>query len=153
MNNSQKINREKQLWAWGWLILGVILIVAGLALQFLMQVSFNPRIVSGLGIFLAGTGGAELIYFYTLKKEPKTRQRLYNEEKDERSRMIRDRAGSRGFYGAMGMVFIGLMWVSFAGNGSLPTPSMDVLWFYLAATFCIPGLIYLGSIIYDQNNL
>ena len=44
------------------------------------------------------------------------------------------------------------MWVSFAGNGSLPMLSDDALWFALAAVVVIPFGVYAVSLAYDQQN-
>ena len=50
------------------------------------------------------------------------------------------------------MTYIALMWLSFASRGGLPAPTSDGLWYYLAAAVVVPFLVYLTSIIYDQNH-
>ena len=51
------------------------------------------------------------------------------------------------------MVYLGLMWVSFADNGSLPEMSADILWFFLAACVVIPFGVYIVSILVDERRL
>lgn len=152
MINQQEYLQNRLRIGWGLLIIGAILIGAGLAMQFLFTVLWNARIVSGLGIFIMGLGAAQMARYHVASKDRQSTARLINEERDERLRMIRARAGSRGFWASLVMSYIALMWLSFAANGSLPTPSLDTLWFYLAATVVLPFLIYIGSIVYDQNN-
>ncbi len=66
--------------------------------------------------------------------------------------MIRQRAGTRGFWTSLVMTYTALMWLSFASNGSLPAPSADALWLYLSAAVVIPFLVYIGSIIHNNKN-
>jgi hypothetical protein len=74
------------------------------------------------------------------------------EERDERSLMIRNQAGNRAYWVSAALVYLGLMWASFAANGDLPELSNDLLWYYLAAGFVIPFGVYAVSIVIDQRN-
>jgi hypothetical protein len=136
---------------WGLLILGIVLFAAGLVLQFLFTVAFNPRLVSGFGIFVTGMGVALILRYRGVQNNRQAAARLVNEERDERSRLIRARAGSRAFWVSLVMTYAALMWLSFASNGSLPAPSPDGLWFYLAAAVVVPFIVYIGGIVYEER--
>ena len=151
MNNQQIYLQNRVRIGWGLLILGVTLFAAGLILQFLFAVAFNARIVSGLGILFAGLGLAQIIRYRSVQSNPQAVSRLVNEERDERNLQIQTRAGYRAFWVSIIMTYIVLMWLSFAINGSLPIPTLDGLWFYLAAAVVVPFSVYIGSIVYDQN--
>ncbi len=138
---------------WGLLIGGVILFAVGLALQLLFSVPFNARIISGLGIFIFGLGVAQMVRYRTARSDRKAAARIVNEERDERMQLIRGRAGTRAFWVSLAMTYIALMWLSYASRGSLPTPTPDGLWYYLAAAVVVPFLVYVASIMYDQNHL
>ena len=150
MNNQQIYVRNRVRVGWGLLILSIILFAAGLVLQFLVVVPFNTRIVSGLGIFFAGLGLAQILRYRNVQSNPQT-ARLVNEERDERNILIRARAGNRAFWVSIIMIYTALMWLSFASNGSLPIPTLDGLWFFLAAAVVVPLSVYIGSIVYEQN--
>jgi hypothetical protein len=79
--------------------------------------------------------------------------RLTVEERDERTVLIRTRAGNRAYWVSTALIYLGLMWVSFAANGSLPALTGNTLWFFLAAGVLIPFGVYITSILVDQRNL
>lgn len=137
---------------WAMLAAGLFLLIAGIALQLLVTVSFNPRIVSGLGILFIGLGLAQIVRYRAAQGDPKAAKRLVNEERDERSRMIRAQAGSRAFVVSLGLTYIALMWLSLAGNGSLPAPSLDALWFYLVGASVAPIAVYVIGIVNGEKN-
>ncbi len=137
---------------WGLLIGGVVIFAAGLALQLLFSVPFNARIISGLGIFIFGLGIAQIVRYRAARGDRKAAARIVNEERDERMQLIRGRAGNRAFWVSLAMTYIALMWLSFSSSGSLPAPTPDGLWYYLAAAVVIPFLVYVASIVYDQNH-
>ncbi len=137
---------------WGLLIGGVVVFAVGLALQLLFSVPFNARIISGLGIFIFGLGIAQMVRYRAARSDRKAAARIVNEERDERMQLIRGRAGHRAFWVSLAMTYIALMWLSFASSGSLPAPTPDGLWYYLAAAVVLPFLIYVASIVYDQNH-
>ncbi len=137
---------------WGLIIGGVVIFTAGLALQLLFSVPFNARIISGLGIFIFGLGIAQLVRYRAAHGDRKAAARIVNEERDERMQLIRGRAGNRAFWISLAMTYIALMWLSFASSGSLPTPTPDGLWYYLAAAVVVPFMVYVASIVYDQNH-
>jgi hypothetical protein len=49
------------------------------------------------------------------------------------------------------LVWIALMWVSFASNGGVPALADDLLWWYLVAAFLVPFAVYAGSITIDER--
>jgi hypothetical protein len=118
-----------------------------------IDLSFNTRIVTGVGIFLIGLGVANLVRYGLTRGDDQAARRLVVEERDERTQLLRARAGQRAYYISAALTYILLMWVSFADNGSLPALSNDALWLALAAMFLLPVGVYLVSIVIDQRNL
>jgi len=117
----------------GLLAAGVLLALLGVALHgWIGDEVFNTRIVTGLGILLIGIGISYWVRYRALRKDTPESARLINEERDERARMLRAKAGNRAFWVMMALAYAGLMWVSFASNGSLPMMSSEALWWFLA---------------------
>jgi hypothetical protein len=75
------------------------------------------------------------------------------EEHDERTVLIRARAGNRAYWVSTALVYLGLMWASFASSGSLPVLGGDALWNFLAAAVLIPFAVYVASMMVDQRKL
>lgn len=150
MNNQQIYLKNRERIGWGLLILGVVLFAAGLVLQTRFVLPFNARIISALGIFFAGLGLGQVLRYWSVQRNHQAAARLVNEERDERNRQIRAQAGYRAFWLSLVMTYTGLMWISFASNGSLPVVTPDGQWFYLAAAFVLPFSVYIGSIVIDQ---
>lgn len=154
MNKQNKwINRQARLG--GWLLAGGILVAAvGAALELTRaDLPFDARLVTALGILLLGGATAYLLRYRSARKDPDAAQRLITEENDERNRLMRLRAGSRAYTASLILAMIGLMWVSWAANGSLPSLSDDVLWYYLAVLVIAPGLVYLASLLMDDHQM
>ena len=140
----------------GWLFLaaGAFVALVGIftELQF-AYLPYNFRIITGLGILLAGIGVGYLVRYRAALKDEQSARRLTVEERDERTVMIRTRAGNRAYWVSTTLIYIGLMWASFAANGSLPALTGNILWFFLAAGVLIPFGVYITSILVDQRNL
>ncbi len=66
---------------------------------------------------------------------------------------IRYRAGYRGFWVAIVLVFIVLMWLSMAANGSLPPVGKELLWYLQVVCVVFPFLVYVISMIIDQKRI
>ncbi len=138
----------------GWLLLagGLVLLggslVAGRANP---NATFDFRIVGGLGIFVAGLGLAFAVRYGVALRDEASARRVMVEERDERSVLIRQRAGSRAYWASAVLVFCGLMWSSFAANGQLPQLEGDGLWNYLAVATIVPLAVYLGSVVLDER--
>ena len=152
MNNQEKYILNRARAGWAMLALGGVLFAAGLAMQHLFILPVNPRIVSGLGIALAGAGLAQALRYRAAAGDRKIAARVANEERDERAVQIRTRAGNRAFWVSLALTYIALMWLSFASNGSLPEPSADALWFYLAGAVVIPLVVYIAGIMLGERN-
>jgi hypothetical protein len=152
MNNYRDwINRQMRL-GWIFVAAGLLVGVFGIVLPRLTgEPGFNTRIITGLGILLLGVGAAYLLKYGAVRRDQQAAKRLASEERDERTQMIRARAGNRAYWLSAAMSYAGLMWLSFAANGSLPAPSPDALWFFLAAVVLLPFGVYAGSIVYEQR--
>ncbi len=151
MNDNQKWIGQKVKFGWLLLGLGVVAFVAGLLLSF---ISGNPnfwfRFISAAGILMIALGIAQLIKYRAASRDRIAAQRVVNQERDERMINIRTRAGNRAFWLSILMTYAALMWLSFAGNGSLPAVSMDAMWYYLSAAVVVPLILYVGSVVYDN---
>ncbi|NLT72593.1 MAG: hypothetical protein GXX94_00155 [Chloroflexi bacterium] len=143
----------RQLRLGWWLSVGgVALVLAGIGLDRLAaKLSFDPRIVAGLGILLLGLGLSFLLRAWVLRHEEQAARTLLAEERDERSRMLRERAGSRAYGVSALLSWGGLMWASFAHIGYLPALSDDAHWNLLAGLVIVPFLVYLVSFVADQQ--
>lgn len=133
---------------------GLLVALAGIVAEILFEFpSDNYRIITGLGILMIGIGVGYLVrYGAALKNEESARQ-LSAEERDERTVLIRARAGNRAYWVSAAVIYGGLMWTSFAINGALPALSGDVLWTFLATAVLVPFGVYSLSILIDQKNL
>ncbi len=150
MNDRLKwINRQWRL-GWGLLIAGLILALAGIAVQRLVgSLSFNPKIITGLGILFLGIGAAFMVRYGSARRSEKAALRMVNEERDERLQSLRARAGNRAYWVSAIMAYAILMWDSMSANGSLPELMGDALWYALAALVLVPFGVYAASLAYD----
>lgn len=140
----------------GWMFLAVGAFVSGVGIFIELQHAYLPynfRIITGLGILLIGIGIGYLLRYRAALKDEQSARRLTVEERDERTVLIRARAGNRAYWISTALFYIGLMWASFAANGSLPALTGNALWLYLAAGVLIPFGVYITSILVDQRNL
>lgn len=153
MNSPMKwINRQLRL---GWMLLAAGLIVAligALLPRLAGDLAFNERIITGLGILLLGIGVGRLMHYGVARRDSRAATRLIAEERDERTQILRDRAGRRSYWVTAVMAYGGLMWVSFAHSGSLPPLSADALWYFLAALVVLPFVVYVASLAYAQQH-
>lgn len=153
--------RERMKWissrvrlGWIFLVMGVVLGVAGRMVEVQYpSFPYNLRIITGLGILLTGIGVAYLVRYRTALNDEQAARRLTVAELDERTVTIRARAGNKAYWVSAAMVYVGLMWASFAANGGLPDLTGDILWYFLVACVLIPFGVYLASINVDQRNL
>jgi hypothetical protein len=138
----------------GWLLLacGLVVFVASLALaRANPDFPWNLRILGGLGIVIGGVGGGLIFRYRPAISDDEAARRLVVEERDERGVLIRRRAGQRAYWMSALLVYVGLMWASFASNGDLPALEGDVLWNYLVVALAIPFCVYIGSVIVDEH--
>jgi hypothetical protein len=154
MNTHKKWIASRVRLGWALLILGILTIIAGIIFELnLTHLPYNFRLVTGLGILFAGGGIGYLVRYIAALKDAQSARRLAIEEQDERSVLIRTRAGNRAFWVSAALVYLGLLWASFASSGSLPALAGDVLWFFLAACVLVPFAVYIAGILLDQRSL
>jgi ABC-type uncharacterized transport system permease subunit len=154
MSNHNKWIQGKIRSGWLYLVAGIILSLAGLLVGFRSTVeSFDPRIITGLGILLIGIGIGTLVRYIAVKKDARSSGRLVAEELDERNTLIRARAGNRAYWVSAALIYAGLMWASFAANGKLPELRGDTLWFFLAGAVVLPFLVYIIGLVIDQQKI
>ena len=152
MDSRMKWIAAKVRLGWTLLVAGVLAGVAGVVAERVYANSpYNYRIITGVGIALTGAGVGYLIRYRAAMKDEQSARRLTAEERDERTVLIRSRAGSRAFWVSTAMVYTGLMWASFAANGGLPALDGDKLWYFLAAATLVPFGVYVGSVIVDER--
>ena len=135
------------------LIAGVLVASLGIFTEMTFYyLTYNFRIITGVGILMIGVGVGYLVRYGAALKDEQAARRLTAEERDERTLMIRTRAGNRAYIVSAVLVYLGLMWSSFATSGSLPALAGDALWFFLAACLLIPVGFYVASILIDERN-
>ena len=150
MDNRTKWIKTKIHMGWMLLSMGALVAVAGIIteLQYADQ-PYNFRIITGLGILLIGIGIGNLVRYGTALKDEQSARRVIVEEADERTVLIRTRAGNRAYWVSAAFIYIGLMWASFAANGDLPALAGNTLWFFLAAGVLVPFGVYMLSFLIE----
>jgi hypothetical protein len=114
---------------------------------------FDPRVVTGLGILLLGLAVGALMRGGVGARGTDATRRLGVEEQDERNVAIRRLAGSRAFPVSAALTFALLMWVSTSANSQVPELSPDGLWYALVASFVLPVLVYVVSVVQAQRSM
>ena len=156
MNNMQKPGNwvsSKVRFGWILLAVGLVILIAGILIEFrLGSETFNYRIITGVGIAITAAAIASLIRYKALVKNEQEARRMRAAALDERVVLIRRQAGNRAFFVSMVMTYAGLMWASFASNGGLPELGGDTLWYFLAACVVIPFMVYVISIVVENQN-
>jgi hypothetical protein len=153
MDNRMKWVSAKIRTGWIFLATGAFMAVLGRFIEHRYSyLPYNLRIITGLGILLAGIGVGYLVRYWAALKDEQSAKRLTVEEWDERTVLIRTRAGNRAYWVSIVLIYTGLMWASFAANGGLPELNGDVLWYFLAAGVLVPFGVYIASILIDQQN-
>lgn len=139
----------------GWIFLAVGVVIALVGVLFETRFSdlvYNYRIITGLGILFIGIGIGYVVRYRSALKDEQSARRLSVEERDERTVMMRARAGNRAYWVSAALIYIGLMWASFAANGDLPDLAGNTLWFFLAGCVLIPFGVYVASLLVDERN-
>jgi hypothetical protein len=137
---------------WGLIALGAVLVLTGGVLGAMNSgTGWNFGIIGGLGILAAGFGVGYVVRYRSALRDATSARRIAVEERDERGVLIRTRAGNRAWVVSAVLVWVALMWVSFAGNGNVPALAGDLLWWYLATALGLPFLVYAGSITLDER--
>jgi hypothetical protein len=154
MDNQKKWIKNRIYIGWFFLSAGVLVGFVGVIAELQLGHLFKDfRIITGLGILLAGIGIGYLVRYGAALKNEQSAKQLSVEERDERSVLIRAYAGNRAFWVSSVIIYLGLMWSSFASNGRLPALSGDILWFYLAAAVLLPFGVYITSILVDERKM
>lgn len=152
MDNRTRWIAARVTLGWIYLAAGVVVALVGIFAEVnFSYATFNFRLITGMGILLSGVGVGYLVRYRAALKDERSRRRLTAEERDERTILIRNRAGNRAYIVSAVLVYTGLMWTSFAASGSLPALTGDALWFFLAACVLIPFSAYVASILIDQK--
>jgi len=137
---------------WGSLAVGIAVIIAGVIAEMTITSSpYNLRIITGFGIMVTGVGVGVLVRYRAALRDELSARRLTAEERDERTMLIRMRAGNRAFWTSAALVYAGLMWSSSAANNGLPEPAGDALWYFLATATLVPFAVYIGSMLVDER--
>lgn len=153
MSKSTRWIANRMRLGWITLIAGFLIVSLGVFMEIgFSSLPYNLRIVTGLGILLVGVGAGTLLRYRAALTDAQAARRLTAEQRDERTLMIRTRAGSRAYYASAILAYLGLMWASFAANGDLPPLAGDALWFFLAACVLVPFGVYVASILIDQKS-
>ncbi|PKN87499.1 MAG: hypothetical protein CVU46_04425 [Chloroflexi bacterium HGW-Chloroflexi-8] len=153
MKNSKKWVEKRLKFGWIAIILGVIVSTYGVVSELIIfGVPFDFRFITGLGILLIGVGIGIVVRYRAAAKDETAAKRITNEEQDERTAMIRAKAGNRAYWVSTVLIYTGLMWVSFISNGSLPPMNEDILWYYFAFATVLPFAVYLYNIIHDERS-
>lgn len=155
MSKQMSLVKSKLVLGLALLAAGLILVVAGLLLLRLVQVDtlgFNPRLIPAAGVVLLGVGMAFLAQYATTRLDPQAARQMLIDARDERSRLIRARAGNRAFWVSVPMTYIVLLWVSLSISGNIPALSDDALTFLLVLNVIAPVIVYAVGFFYEQFN-
>lgn len=148
MNHIEKYKKQQRMYAWLFLIAGIVCAAAGVALERAnLSLGINLRLITGMGILLLGLSLSAWLRFYSAEKRPEAAQRMMAAESDERMTAIKNKAGNRGFWLSLAITYALLMWESVASNGSLPVLSEDARWFWLVAAVVLPMIVYIAGIV------
>jgi hypothetical protein len=148
MDNRKKYFTSRIQMGWAFLAAGLIVAVAGIIIgRVYSYLPYNYGLITAVGILMIGVGVNFLVRYTAALKD----ERLMVEERDERTVLMRARAGNRAYWVSTVLVYTGLMWSSFAANGGLPPLAGDTLWYFLAAAVLIPFGVYAASILVDQR--
>lgn len=123
------------------LVIGVLLIGAGITFSILQPEDASLRRWSvSLGFFFTGIGAVNFLRYRSVVQNPTAARRVELAEKDERSLMIRNRAGYSAYLLSMLISYGGLLIYS---NLSQSTQGFDFFWYYLAFAALAPSVFYI----------
>lgn len=152
MRNSHNIIRKRYVTGWVLFVLGLLVFTIGILTELSNSTQpFNVRIITGFGfVFIFGGIGILTRYRAALRDE-KAAKRIMINAADERTVMIRSKAGHLAFWVSMIITYIMLQYVSLTSNGSLPGLSEDALWYILSAAVVIPFSVYVTGILIAER--
>ena len=109
------------------------------------------RIIGGIAIVMIGVGIGALLSARGLSKNPVSGARQIAEADDERAQLIRGKAATAGFVTSSVMIYLLLLWQSFASSGMLPTLSSDQVWGALVACVLLPMIVFFAAYLKFQQ--
>lgn len=152
MKNPNNLIRKRYITGWILMVIGLLVLIIGILAELGVQSRpFNLRIITGFGFVLIFGGVGTVIRYRTALKDERAAKRILIDAADERTVMIRSKAGHRAFWVAMVITYALLLYVSFASSGSLPGLSEDLLWYILSATVVIPFGVYVAGILIGER--
>jgi len=153
MNNSKKWVKKRLISGWVAITIGIFISTFGVVSELIIVgVPWDFRLITGLGILLIGVGIGIIVRYKAGTKDDIAAKRIAIEDHDERNILIRAKAGNRAYWVSTVLIYIGLMWVSFVSNGSLPPINEDILWYFLAFATVVPFAVYLYNIIHEERS-
>jgi hypothetical protein len=154
MSDQKKWLKSRIRFGWFFVGLGILFILVGVYFEInYSYIPYNVSVITGLGILWAGIGIGLIVKYMAVIKGDQTAKRMMVEEQDERNLFIRYRAGYRGFWVSIILVYVIIMWLSMAANGSLPPIGKELLWYLQVACVVIPFSVYIISWIIDQKKI
>lgn len=152
MSKLQESIKNRRTIGWALLLSGLPIFLVSVFMQLTNPALGNSyRYIGGAAIVLMGIGIGALLSAHAMSKDPEAARKSMAEADDERARMIRGKAGSAGFITSMVLVYILLLWESFAASGQLPHITGDQLWGALAVCVLLPMLVYFGAHIINDK--
>ncbi|OJX37913.1 MAG: hypothetical protein BGO78_07655 [Chloroflexi bacterium 44-23] len=152
MDSATKIVQKRMKIGWSLLVIGLLVILTGILAEiFIQNQPFNLRSITGLGFVFIASGAGMLAKYRRAIKDETTARRMLVAAGDERTVIIRSRAGHSAFWVAMVITYALLQYVSFASNGSLPGLSEDQLWYILSGAVVIPFGVYVVGIMVGER--
>ncbi len=152
MKNPNNLIRKRYITGWILMVIGLLVLIIGILAELGVQSRpFNLRIITGFGFVLIFGGVGTVIRYRTALKDERAAKRILIDAADERTVMIRSKAGHRAFWVAMVITYALLLYVSFASSGSLPGLSEDLLWYILSAAVVIPFGVYVAGILIGER--
>lgn len=148
MKSIEKYKYQQKMYAWLFLISGITCTGVGVALELTeIPLGIDPRLITRMGILLLGLSLSAWLRYYKAAKRPQTAQRMVIAKSDERMTAIKNKAGQRGFWTSMAIIYGLLMWESVSSNGSLPILTADIRWYWLVAAVVLPMIVNIASIV------
>ncbi|GEM_PF-1818439 len=151
-NKPTNVNRQIIL---GWLLLGIggVCFLIGVAFFEIPRLNIIPatKLVSGLGILIAGLGVGQLVKYAPARVSAQTAKRIMIEDQDERLQTIRLRAGNKAFEITSAVSCIGLIVYSSLNVQGESASLYDGMWYYLVFLFLLSVGVYGISLARYQN--
>jgi hypothetical protein len=150
MNARKKMDKKKDinfrievLKGWAILGLGILALLVGLIADFTRVTQHNGgRLVIVPGILIMAWGAGILLKYSLAGADPETARKLRIDETDERTILVRSRAGYDAFQLSIPTVVIGFFAYTYLNRDTI-TIGTDYFWFYLIFMAAVPIIIYI----------